>query len=147
MELRDKRVFITGVTGFIGGRLAGRLVAEEGVQVRGLARTPAKGQWLADRGVEIVPGDITNPASLAEAMADCQLIFHTAAWVNEKGTQADVWTVNVDGTRNVVEAALAAGAERFIHLSSCSVYGSLQQYNIDENTPARLIPLIPESCL
>jgi nucleoside-diphosphate-sugar epimerase len=71
-------------------------------------------------------------------MAGCQLVFHTAAWVNERGTQAEVWAVNVDGVRNVVEAALAAGAERFIHLSSCSVYGSLQQYNIDENTPARL---------
>jgi nucleoside-diphosphate-sugar epimerase len=138
MELNGKQALITGATGFIGGRLAERLVTEEGVQVQALARTPDKGRWLADLGVEIVPGDITNSASLQKAVAGCQLVFHAAAWVSEGGTKAEVWAVNVNGTQNVVEAALAAGVERFVHLSSCAVYGSLQQYNIDENTPTRM---------
>jgi nucleoside-diphosphate-sugar epimerase len=138
MELNGKRALITGATGFIGGRLAERLVTEEGVQVRALARTPEKGKWLANLGVEIIPGDITNPASLQKAVAGCQLVFHAAAWVSEGGTRAEVWAVNVDGAQNVVEAALAAGVERLVHLSSCAVYGSLQQYNIDESTPTRM---------
>jgi nucleoside-diphosphate-sugar epimerase len=58
--------------------------------------------------------------------------------VSEGGSKAEVWAVNVGGAQNVVEAALANGVERFVHLSSCAVYGSLQQYDIDENTPTRL---------
>ncbi len=138
MELRGKTALVTGATGFIGGRLAERLVAEEGVQVRGLTRTPAKGRWLADLGLEVVKGDVTDPASLQTAVKGCQLIFHAAAWVSEAGNQADVWSVNVTGTQNLVEAALAAQVERFVHLSSCAVYGSLQQYDIDEQTPTRM---------
>jgi len=138
MELADKTALITGATGFIGGRLAERLATEEGVHVRGLARTPAKGDWLTGLGVEIVPGDITDPASLQAAMTGCELVFHAAAWVSEGGNQADVWAVNVTGTQNVVDTASVAGVERFVHLSSCSVYGSLQQHNIDETTPTRM---------
>ncbi len=138
MELKGKKTLVTGATGFIGGRLAERLAIEEKVQVRALARNPAKGQWLADLGVEITPGDITDPASLQTAVAGCQLVFHAAAWVSEGGSQAEVWAVNVTGAQNVVEAAVSAGVERFVHLSSCAVYGSLQQPNIDENTPTRM---------
>lgn len=138
MELQGKKALVTGATGFIGGRLAERLVTEEGVQVRGLARTPAKGQWLADLDIEIVPGDVTDPSSLQAAMDGCQLLFHAAAWVSEGGSRADVWAVNVGGTENVVDAALASGLERLIHVSSCAVYGSLQRHNIDERTPARM---------
>ncbi len=72
-------------------------------------------------------------------MAGCQLIFHAAAWVGESGAKDDVWAVNVTGTQNLVDAALAVGGmERFVHLSSCAVYGSLQQHNIDEQTPVRM---------
>ncbi len=137
MELTGKTVVITGVTGLIGGRLAERLATEGGVQVRGLARNPAKGRWLAELGVEIVQGDVTEPASLQAALAGCQVVFHAAAWVSEGGHQADVWAVNVTGTQHMVEAAMAAGVERFVQISSCAVYGSLQQPNIDETTPTR----------
>ena len=137
MELKGKTALITGSTGFVGGRLAERLATEEGVHVRALARTPDKGQWLADLGVDIVPGNVTDPASLQAAAKGCQLVFHAAAWVSEGGGRAEVWAVNVDGTQNVAEAALAAGVERLVYLSSCAVYGSLQQHNIDESTPTR----------
>jgi nucleoside-diphosphate-sugar epimerase len=138
MNLHGKTALVTGATGFVGGRLAQRLATEAGMHVRALVRTPAKGQWLADLGVELYPGDITHPASLETAIAGCDLVFHAAAWVSEGGGAAEVWAINVEGTRNVVEAAVAAGVERLVHVSSCAVYGSLQQFDIDETTPTRL---------
>lgn len=139
MNLRGKQALITGATGFIGGHLAERLATEEGVHVRALVRTPENGQRLAGLGIEVVPGDIVNFDSLPLALAGCQLIFHAAAWVGESGAKDDVWAVNVTGTQNLVDAALAVGGmERFVHLSSCAVYGSLQQHNIDEQTPVRM---------
>lgn len=138
MELTGKRVLITGGTGLIGGRLAERLQAEENVKVVALARHPEKGCWLAKLGVDVIAGDVTDPGSLTNVAAGCDAIFHTAAWVSEKGTQTEINAVNVAGTENIIKAARAANVKRFIHLSSCAVYGSLQQFNIDETTPTRL---------
>ena len=138
MELAGKRVLITGGTGLVGGRLAERLQSEENVHVIALARHPAKGRWLLDLGVEVISGDVTDPVSLQNAVRGCDIVFHTAAWVSEKGSQSAINAVNVAGTANVIAAARVAKVKRFIHLSSCAVYGSLQQFNIDEDTPARL---------
>lgn len=139
MNLKGKQALVTGATGFIGGQLARRLAIEEGAQVRALVRNLSQGQQLADWGVELIPGDITQPESLPPAVAGCRLIFHAAAWVSELGSKKQVWAVNVGGTQNMVNAALAAGGiERFVHVSSCAVYGSAQQHNIDEQTPTRL---------
>jgi nucleoside-diphosphate-sugar epimerase len=133
----QKRIFITGATGFIGGRLAERLARHDGILVRGLARTPEKGRWLAELGVEIVQGDITDRESIRAAMQGCHMVYHCAAWVRETGTRSQVWAANVTGTQNVVDAAIEAQVERFIHLSSCAVYGSPQRFDIDETTPPR----------
>ncbi len=105
--------------------------------MRALARNPAKGRWLSDLGVELLQGDITDAASVRQAMQGCDLVYHAAAYVGETGNEHAVWDVNVVGTQNVVDAAVEANVQRFVHLSSCAVYGSLQQMNIDENTPVR----------
>lgn len=138
MNIHGKKALVTGATGYIGGQIAKRLQSDEDVQVRALVRTPSKGKWLADIGVELVQGDITDPASVQQALQDCQLVFHAAAYVGEQGKKEDVWAVNVGGTQNVAEAAVAQSIERFVHLSSCAVYGSLQQMDIDESTPTRM---------
>lgn len=138
MDLAGKQVLITGATGYIGHRLAERLVQEEGMQVRALVRSPNKAQRLAALGCAIVPGDITDPAALHRAAENCQVIFHAAAWVSERGHKDEVWAVNVTGTQNVVDAARAAQVQRLVHVSSCAVYGSRQTFNIDETTPTRL---------
>ncbi len=138
MNLTGKQALITGTTGYIGQRLAERLVQEEGMQVRALVRTPSKAQRLAELGCEIVQGDITDPASLQRATIGCQLVFHAAAWVSERGAKDEVWAVNVGGTQNVVNAALTAQVQRLVHVSSCAVYGSRQVFNIDETMPTRL---------
>ncbi len=137
MDITGKTALVTGATGFIGGRLAERLAAT-GVKVRALVRNPAQSAHLAGLGIEVVPGDITRPETLPPAVAGCRLIFHAAAWVSETGSRSQVWAVNVAGTQNLLNAALAAGAiTRFVHVSSCAVYGSLQQFNITEATPMR----------
>lgn len=138
-ELQGKQALVTGATGFIGGRLAERLVTETGMQVRALVRNPHKAPGLAKLGVEVIQGDLTCLASLDPAVAGCHYIFHAGAWVGEQGDKEQIWAVNVTGTQNLIKAALTAGVlERFVHLSSCAIYGSRQQYNIDETTPPRL---------
>ena len=134
---RGDRVLITGATGFIGGRLTTRLATEQNVQVRALVRTPAKAATLREVGVEVVPGDIADPRALRLACEGCQVVFHAAAHVSERGARDEVFAINVDGTRHLLQAAIAAGVRRFVHLSSCAVYGSLQRFDIDETTPTR----------
>ena len=138
MDLQDKTILITGATGFIGGHLARRLQTQEGAQVRALVRSPQKAAPLADLGVEIIPGDIIDPDAVRKATRGAQIVYHAAAWADEQGDRDAVWAVNVDGTQHMLDAAIAEGVERFIHLSSCAVYGSLQQLDIDETTPPRM---------
>jgi len=138
MNIQGKTILITGATGFIGGWLARRLQAEAGVQVRALVRSPQKAAPLAALGVEIVPGDITDPDAVREAARGAQIVYHAAAWADEQGDRDAVWAVNVGGTQNMLNAAMAENVARFIHLSSCAVYGSLQQLDIDESAPPRM---------
>ncbi|MEX1019953.1 MAG: NAD-dependent epimerase/dehydratase family protein [Litorilinea sp.] len=132
-----RTVLITGVTGLVGRRLAEQLVAAPDIQVRGLARQPAKAADLAAVGVEIMAGDVTDPPSLAAACAGCDWVFHCAAFVEEGGDRAAIWAVNVEGTRHILHAAQQAGVQRFIHVSTCAVYGSVQSLDIDETMPIR----------
>ncbi len=130
--------FITGATGFIGSHLARRLLTVEGVAVRVLVRKPEAATWLAELGAELVHGDITQPDSFREAVQGCSIVYHCAGWASERGGRRQVWEVNVDGTKHVVDAAIDANVQRFVHVSSCSVYGSKQAFDIDELTPTRL---------
>ena len=136
-DLSNHTILITGATGFIGGRLARRL-AQEGARVRALVRSPHKAAPLADLGVEILPGDITDPDAVRRAARSADIVYHAAAWADEQGDRDAVWAVNVGGTQHMVDAAMAEGAARFIHLSSCAVYGSPQRMDIDESTPPRM---------
>jgi nucleoside-diphosphate-sugar epimerase len=91
---------------------------------------------LAELGAKIIPGDVTRAETLVEATAGCEYIFHAAAVVSESTERSLIWAVNVGGTQNVIDAAIAAGTvKRFVHVSSCAVYGSLQRSNISEETP------------
>lgn len=137
MNLQDQTILVTGATGYIGGRLAERLVQERGTHVRALARTPEKAAALAALGCEVVAGDLTDRASLRRAVEGCAVVYHAGAWVSERGARDEVWAVNVAGTQQLVEAAAVAGVERFVQVSSCAVYGSRQEFDIDESTPPR----------
>lgn len=135
---RAEICLLTGGTGFIGGHLVERLV-HQGSTVRCLVRRTSDTAWLESMGVELALGDITDPGSLARAASGCRYVFHCAALVSDWATTAEITEINVGGTRNVVEAAAACGAERFVHLSTTDVYGHPGGTGIGETyRPARV---------
>lgn len=127
------RILVTGASGFTGGHLARRLIAE-GHQVRALLRPGASGDALHALGVEIVEGQITEPADVRHAAAGCDQIHHIAAAFRTAGhPDAYYHQVNVGGTRNVLDAAQAAGCERVVHCSTGGVHGHVEHPPADED--------------
>ncbi|HET9721220.1 MAG TPA: NAD-dependent epimerase/dehydratase family protein [Solirubrobacteraceae bacterium] len=113
---------LTGATGFIGGHLVRRLV-EEGRPVRCLVRPTSRTEPLERLGVELAVGDLADPASVSRAAAGAQAVLHCGALVSDWATVAEIRRANVDGTRNLMQAALGAGAAQVVHFSSTDVYG------------------------
>jgi dihydroflavonol-4-reductase len=113
-------VLITGATGQVGNAIARRL-ADDGVEVRALVRSPERARVLP-ASVQPVFGDVTDAQSLRAALDGTATVYHAAGipeqWRRDVGEFA---RVNVDGTRNVVDAALAAGVERFVYTSTDDV--------------------------
>ncbi len=110
---------MTGATGLLGQALSRELLAGQW-RVRGLVRLSTA---ALPRGVQAVSGDVTAPVSLAAAVDECDAVFHCAAAVGDAVGAREMWRVNVDGTRHMLEAAIAAGVPRFVYASSVAVYG------------------------
>ena len=115
------KALITGATGFIGSHIADRLLERDDT-VRALARPSSDVSYLKERGVELVSGDITDPASLPAAVAGVDVVYHLAATVSDWGPWRQFQAVTIEGTRNVLEAAARAGVSRFLHVSTDGVY-------------------------
>ena len=114
-------VLILGATGQVGNAIARRL-AGDGGEVRALVRSPERAKGVLPDGVEAVKGDVADAKSLQAAFEGISTVYHSAGipeqWRKDVG---EFERVNVDGTRNVVEAALAAGVERFVYTSTDDV--------------------------
>jgi dihydroflavonol-4-reductase len=128
------RAFVTGGAGFLGLNLIEQLTAQ-GWQVTALRRPTSDLSEVTRFPADLVEGDVTDPGSLRRAMPQAvDAAFHLAAdtsvWSRHDNRQT---RINVDGTRNMVEAALAAGAKRFVHTSTWNVYG-LEQGEIRESS-------------
>jgi acetylornithine/succinyldiaminopimelate/putrescine aminotransferase/nucleoside-diphosphate-sugar epimerase len=134
---QDNVCLVTGASGFIGGRLAERLV-RDGYQVRCLVRPSSDVATLSALDVEIATGDLTAPHTLARATDGCRYVFHCGAMVSDWGLPDEVTAVNVAGTRNLLDACAGGTVERFVHLSSTDVYGYPGGIDVDEtHTPTR----------
>jgi oxidoreductase len=118
----DHRCLLTGATGFIGSHLAARLAAE-GYRLRCVVRETSDTSLLRALGVEVVLGDLKSPESLAEVASGCGVVVHAGAIVSDWATVREISQINVDGTRALLHASIAAGVRRFLHISSTDVYG------------------------
>ena len=130
------RALVTGGTGFIGSSIV-RALLRAGYEVRVLIRNGSDTRNLDGLEIEHVIGDITDPMSLARAMRGCSHVFHAAAlysfWVTIPGL---IERVNVQGTRNVLRAALEAGIERVVYTSSVAALAVPEDGTpVDELTP------------
>lgn len=118
---------LTGATGLLGSHIAERLHAL-GWRVDALVRDPAAARAFAEPlGMTLHQGDVLDAPSLAAAARGCDVVFHAAAAITPRGGWEAFRTTNVEGTRNVVAAARAAGA-RLLHVSSVAVYGAAARY-------------------
>ncbi len=131
------RALITGGTGHLGSRLA-RLLLARGVAVRITYRPGDTTAAVADLPVEHVPADVCDAAALLPVFEGVDVVFHTAALVSFRAADAPLqWRINVDGTRNVLAAAQAAGVRRFVHTSTVNTRGIPAPGTVgDEGTPS-----------
>jgi dihydroflavonol-4-reductase len=130
-----KPTLVTGASGFLGWHVA-RLLLERGHRVRALVRPSSQ---IRELEVERVTGDLRDPASVERAVAGCGLVFHVAAdyrlWAAD---ESELYRSNVDGTRNVLQAARHAAVERVVYTSTVGCIGLPQDGEGDEDCPVSL---------
>jgi dihydroflavonol-4-reductase len=133
--MEPELALVTGASGFLGWHVASLLV-EQGHPVRALVR---RGSSVSGVDVETFTGDLCDPASLQRAMAGCRLVFHAAAdyrlWAKDP---SEMYRSNVDGTRNVLEAAKKNGIAKVVYTSTVGCIGIPLTGLGDETTPVSL---------
>ena len=127
---------VTGATGLLGSHIAEQLV-RRGKKVRVLVRRNSDTSFLDGLGVETIDGDLSDRQALERACQGVRAIYHSAAKVGDWGQWPEFQKVTIDGTRNLLEAGEHAGVERFLHISSISVYGYVDGDGVvlDETAP------------
>lgn len=137
------RTLLTGATGLIGANLV-RTLLRAGERPRVLLTPGSDARALAALDVERVSGDVRDAHSLAKAMVGVQRVFHAAGHVRfDDAGRLLLWTINVDGTRQVLQAARSAGVQRLVHVSSSVTvgHGTLDQPGTEESlAPERGTP-------
>jgi nucleoside-diphosphate-sugar epimerase len=133
--MAGKHAFVTGATGFVGLNLV-EVLAEQGWEVTALHRPTSKLETLRSFPVQLVEGCVTDRESLLRAIPEgVDAVFHVAASTSMWSPyNAEQTRINVGGTRNVIEAALARGTGRLVHTSTIGTYGFHPQ-KIDESAP------------
>lgn len=134
------KVLITGGTGFIGSSLAlSYLEMGHSVTVLAQVNTPAEAEnrtLIEGRGGHLVLASVTDRAKVSHAARRADIVYHLAAAQHEVNVPGQhFWNVNVTGTKNVLEASVNAGAQRFIHGSTIGVYGDARNDLLDEQSP------------
>src|SRR4051794_10505335 len=117
MRAMDKAL-VTGGTGSVGFSIIEALLGQ-GQPVRALVRSVEKGRRLLPDGCELAPGDVTDRASVERAIEGCGVVYHAAGLPEQWLREADTFQrVNVGGTRNMIDVALAAKVSRFVYTST-----------------------------
>jgi 2-alkyl-3-oxoalkanoate reductase len=113
---------VTGASGLLGSHIVEQLRLRNR-PVRAIVRPNSDRSWLEAHDVEFVEGDLSDRGSLEKACRGVKTVYHAAARVGDWGPWSEFVQITINGTRNLAEAASAAGCERFIHISSISAYG------------------------
>jgi nucleoside-diphosphate-sugar epimerase len=138
-----KRAFVTGGSGFVGGRAIRQLRAR-GVEVAALARSAASASLVEALGATAVRGDLDDRAAMQAGMAGADVVVHAAAYVEEHGPLADFLRVTVTGTEHALAAAKASGVARFVHVSTEAVLADGKPIvRADETRPRTPRPVGP----
>lgn len=126
------RYFVTGATGFVGGRVTRQLIAA-GHQVVAVVRSPAKAADLAALGAELYQGDVTDKTSMRVPMTGADGVFHIAGWykIGAKDTR-DGAKINIEGTRNVLELMHDLGITKGVYTSTLAVFSDTHGQLVDE---------------
>lgn len=145
MNLLNKKILVTGASGFIGSHLTEMLVLE-GSKVRAFVHYNSRNDWgnleflsknISDE-IEIIAGDIQDPFSVKKAIKDCQVVFHLASLIaipySYQAPQSYAQT-NILGAINVMQASLEENVEKVVHTSTSECYGTAQYVPIDEHHP------------
>lgn len=122
---------MTGATGFVGGAVARRLAAD-GHAVRALVRDPERARPLADAGIDLHQGDITERATLRGPMTGVDAVMHAAGWYKVGVRDGDAEAVNVGGTRNVLRTMAELGVPRGVYTSTVAIYSDTRGRVVDE---------------
>ena len=111
------RVFLTGATGFIGSHLIDRLV-EDCYNLTALIRETSDLTFLPIDKITLHKGDLRDKNSLIDAMSDCNVVIHAGAMTSDWGDKKEFYDINVNGTKNVLEAAKSNGINQILFISS-----------------------------
>jgi nucleoside-diphosphate-sugar epimerase len=131
------RDLVTGATGFTGGHLA-RHLAATGRQVRALVRDADRAAELGRAGVELIVGDLGDPAAVERAVDGVEVVYNIAAVYREAGIPAETYrAINATAAGAIVEAAAQAGVKRVVHCSTVGVHGDIKNPPAGEEAPLR----------
>jgi nucleoside-diphosphate-sugar epimerase len=127
-----RKLFITGASGFVGGAIVQALASR--YQLLALSRSDRSDAAIRALGAAPVRGELGAVA--AEAIAGCEAVIHCAAFVKQWGTREQFWNANVEGTRQLLQAARQAGVQRFIHIGTeAALFYGQHMRGIDERYP------------
>jgi len=137
------RAFLTGATGFLGSHVA-RVLSEQGADLRLLVRPTSNLKNLEGLQAEIATGDLRDAASLEKAMSGCETVFHVAAdyrlWLRDP---AEMYRSNVEGTREILQAASKNNVQAVVYTSSVATMGFTENGRpADEDSPVSLADMI-----
>lgn len=137
-----KKVFITGGTGYVGTQLV-RSLLERGDEVRLLLYDAREAEDLKNEaGVEFIPGNLLDVDALKRGMQGCDRIFHLAAYAKNYAKDRNLFLkINVDGTQNVLDAALATGGiEKIVCTSTIVTLGPSREGEVRNESMPRIVP-------
>ena len=145
MQIRNKKVLVTGSDGFIGSHLVEGLL-KRGAKVQAFVYYNSFNSWgwldtlpkATLRKIDIFCGDVRDPYGVAEAMKGAEVVFHLAALIGipfSYHSPDSYVDTNVKGTLNVLQAARRWGVQRIVHTSTSEIYGTAQYVPIDEKHP------------